>query len=54
MIDESVLVEPSVKRLVMEPLCSIEEAVKQFEGLYLKPSHVKMRLTESTQIVTPA
>lgn len=42
-----------INRMVREPLCSLEEADKNFEDLYLDRSHVKLRLTESTQILTP-
>jgi len=41
------------KKLVMEPLCSLEDAEKKFEDLYLNKSHVKLRLAESTQVLTP-
>jgi len=44
---------PSIKKLTLTPLCSLEEAKQRFEGKYLDGTHVKLRLTESTQIVTP-
>jgi hypothetical protein len=43
----------NVTRRVIEPLCSLDEADKNFEGLYLDKSHVKLRLTESTLVLTP-
>ncbi len=42
-----------VKKLTLEPLCSLSEAKERFEGLYLDSSHVKLRLSESTQVLTP-
>src|SRR5712692_2740508 len=48
--EESPLV--NVKRVVIEPLCSLE-ADKTFECLYLNKSNVKLRLTESTLVLTP-
>lgn len=44
---------PLVKKLTLEPLCSLSEAKERFEDLYLDNSHVKLRLTESTQVLTP-
>src|ERR1035438_4275380 len=37
----------------MKPLCSIEEARAKFEDHLLDDSHVKLRLTESTHVLTP-
>ena len=42
-----------MKKLTLEPLCSIEEARAQFEDHLLDDSHVKLRLTESTHVLTP-
>ena len=42
-----------VKKLSVTPVCSLSEAKEQFEGRYLNSSHVKLRLDESTQILTP-
>lgn len=44
---------PTIKKLTVAPLCSLEEAKTRFEGKYLDESHVHLRLTESAQIVTP-
>lgn len=44
---------PVLKRLTIKPLCSIEAAKERFEGKYLDSSHVHLRLTESTHLVTP-
>ena len=44
---------PSIKKLTLTPLCPLEEAKGRFEGKYLDGTHVKLRLTESTHIVTP-
>jgi len=44
---------PTIKKLTVAPLCSLEEAKERFEGKYLDSSHVKLRLTESAQVVTP-
>lgn len=44
---------PEVKQLIVAPLCSLEEAHEKFDNHYLEPSHVKVRLTESTHVVTP-
>jgi hypothetical protein len=44
---------PIVKKVKMAPLCSFEEARKRFEDGLLDESHVKLRLTESTHILTP-
>ena len=43
----------TIKKVEIAPLCSLEEAKQQFEGKYLDSSHVKLRLTESAQVVTP-
>jgi len=43
----------TVKKVTIAPICSLEEARKRFSGRLLDDSHVKMRLTESAQIVTP-
>src|ERR1700677_1371793 len=42
----------NLKKLELEPLCSLDEADENFEGRYLDKSHVKLRLTESTQVLT--
>jgi hypothetical protein len=42
-----------IKQVTITPLCSLEEARERFEGKYLDSSHVKLRVTESIQIVTP-
>jgi hypothetical protein len=44
---------PTSKKLTIAPLCSLEEAKERFEGKYLNESHVRLRLTESAQVVTP-
>lgn len=44
---------PTIEKLTVAPLCSLEEAKARFEGKYLDSSHVKLRLSESAQIVTP-
>ena len=41
-----------IKELTVEPLCSLEEANKNFNDKYLDDSHVKIRLSESTLIKT--
>jgi hypothetical protein len=43
----------TLKKLTMAPLCSLEDARKRFEDKLLDESHVKLRLTESTHIVSP-
>lgn len=43
----------TIKKLTLAPLCSLEEARQRFEGKYLDSSHVKLRLTESAQVITP-
>jgi hypothetical protein len=43
----------TLKKITIAPLCSLEEARERFAGKYLDSSHVKLRLTESAQIVTP-
>jgi hypothetical protein len=53
MTTTAAVAEPQVKTLTIEPVCSLEEGVKRFEGLYLDNSYVKQRLTESTRVMTP-
>lgn len=43
----------SIKKLTMAPLYSLEEARQRFEDKLLDESHVKLRLKESTHIVSP-
>ena len=42
-----------LKKLTLKPLCSPKEAREKFQNRYLDKSHVTLRLTESTHIVTP-
>jgi len=43
-----------VKKLTLKPICSVEDGVERFEGEFLDSEvHVKLRLTESTEVVTP-
>lgn len=43
----------TIKKLTVAPLCSLEEARKRFEDRLLDASNAKMRLTESTHLVSP-
>jgi hypothetical protein len=43
----------TIKKVTVAPLCSHEEARKRFGGRLLDDSHVKVRLSENAQIVTP-
>jgi hypothetical protein len=43
----------TLKKLTMAPLCSLEDARERFEDKLLDESHVKLRLKESTHIVSP-
>ena len=42
-----------IEKLPLKPICSPEEAREKFQNRYLDESHVTLRLTESTHIVTP-
>ena len=53
MTQTGVQTAPTIKKVTMAPLCSLKEARKRFEGKLLNESHVKLRLTKSTHIVSP-